>query len=94
MVVYDIVVDYRTGDSFSDEDIYGESVGIVTTDVAKAQENLYRIKEHYKKALASPNVDYRLTLLTDDGERHINPFWIGFFEELYNARIVVEDIDE
>ena len=88
---YDIEIDYTTGNSFNSERIYDESVGIVTSDLAKAKENLKRIKEHYENDSENPNYGKRfnLELLTDDGTRTISPFWIGYFETLHGAKIVV-----
>lgn len=90
---YDILIDYTTGDSFRSERIQGESVGIMTSDLNKAKENLRRIEDHYKNH--SEDVDFgarwSLKLLTDDGEREITPFWVGYFETLHGGRIVAED---
>ena len=88
---YDIEIDYTTGNSFNSERINGESVGIVTTDLAKAKENLKRIKEHYENDSEIPDYGkrYELVLLTDDGERTITPFWIGYFETLHGAKVAV-----
>jgi len=91
--VYEIEIDYTTGCSFSSERIIGEPIGIVTTDIIKAKENLKRIKEHYVNHADSPDFDikYTLKLLTDDGERTITPFWIGYFETLHGAKITTDD---
>lgn len=92
MTIYDISIDYTTGDSFSSTRIEAERVGIITTDIDKAKENLRRIKRHYENFTKDP--DYRgLTLLVDDGERTIVPFWIGYFETLHGAKVVEEDPD-
>lgn len=91
MTNYDIQIDYRTGDSFGSDDRV-ELLGIITSDLDKAKENLRRIKEHYLRHKDSANYgeDYELTLLTDSGERKIWPFWIGYFERLYGAEIVID----
>ena len=88
--MYDILIDYTTGDSFHSERITEESLGIVVSDVDKAKINLNRIKEHYKKYSDSPNSGdyYTLELLTDMETRVIYPFWIGYFETLHGAKIV------
>lgn len=93
MTMYDIEIDYTTGDSFGSERIEGESVGIVTSDLDKAKENLRRIKAHYEKYACdsdTPDERYELALLTDEGERTIFPFWTGYFETLHGAMIVTE----
>lgn len=91
--MYDIEIDYETGNSFGREECTGESVGIVTSDPAKAKENLKRIQEHYAVCRDNPDYGkrYSLPLLTDDGERTISPFWIGYFETLRGAKIVSID---
>ena len=96
MTMYDIAIDYTTGDSFSNEHIQAESVGILTSDLNKAKDNLSRIKHHYMKHVEDPNFGKRqkLMLLTDDGEREIYPFWIGYFETLHGAKIVIEEDNE
>lgn len=93
MPSYDIHIDYTTGHSLGSERVEAESVGIVTTDLEKAKENLKRIKDHYEKyADDGVGVDrFELTLLTDEGERTICPFWIGYFETLHGAKIVEDD---
>lgn len=93
MVVYDIYIDYTTGNSFNSERVHAESVGIATTNLEKAKENLRRIEQHYKEHHDSPDYGkrYELELLTDDGSRTICPFWIGYFETLHGAKISVED---
>ena len=48
---YDIAIDYQTGDSFNTESIKGERIGIITSDLDKAKENLLRIKKQYLKYL-------------------------------------------
>lgn len=92
MTTYNIEIDYTTGDSFNS---YREKelVGIVTTDLDKAKENVRRIKYHYENHAEDPDFykRYKLKLLTDEGEREIVPFWIGYFETLHGAKIVVED---
>ncbi len=93
MSTYDIEINYQTGDSFNSERVTNESLGIITTDINKAKENLKRIKEHYVKykgSSCSTDEGYRLNLLTDDGEREIRPFWIGYFKTLYGAKIVTD----
>lgn len=95
--MYDIEIDYTTGSSFGSERITNESVGIVTTSLEKATENLKRIRDHYKRYRGSENYGYHdewyeISLLTDDGERKVRAFWIGYFEKLHSARIVGNDI--
>jgi len=90
MTHYEIHIHYTTGDSFNTEEIYGESIGIVTTDIDKAKENLKRIAENHNSYIndVSGKYDFKLSLLTDDGERQVTPFWIGYFETLHKAEIV------
>jgi len=91
--MYDIEIDYTTGGSFSSERLK-ENICNVVSDLDKAKENLRRVKKHYIKYHDHPNFGkrYELTLLIDDGERTISPFWIGYFEELHGARVVT-DVD-
>lgn len=90
--MYDIEIDYGTGNSFHSERIRDERIGIVVSDIETATKNLNRIKKHYKQYEDNPNFGkkYSLKLLTDDGERTIIPFWIGYFETLYAARVVTD----
>lgn len=91
--MYDIEIDYTTGDSFNSERKTEESLGIVTSDMEMAKKNLKRIKAHYVKHDGA--WDYpTLTLLTDGGERTISPFWMGYFETLHGARIVELEDEE
>jgi hypothetical protein len=92
-MIYDIEIDYQTGDSFHTEEITGESLGIVTSDLDKAKENLKRIKERYIKNRGGEYDESLLTLLTDGENRVIHPFWEGYFETLRGARITAEDSD-
>jgi len=89
-MIYEIQIDYGTGDSFHSEDIEGEPIGIVNENLEMAKENLRRIKEHYKKYSDSSDFDerYELELLLDEGVHKITPFWIGYFETLHGAKIV------
>lgn len=94
MTIYDIAIDFTTGNSFNTERNSEERVGIVTTDLGLAKENLRRIKKHYEKHAADSNwcdAKYALTLLTDEGDRVISPFWIGYFETLHGAKIIEEE---
>ena len=96
--MYDILIDYRTGDSFGSEEIVDESTGFVTKSLDTAKENLRRIAEHYKKYHDNYDYDaddrFSLELLTDSGVRSINPFWLGYFETLHEARIVSIECDD
>lgn len=93
MPFYGIEIDYTTGSSFNSERIHRESVGIVTTDIDKAKENLKRIKDHYGECSENPDYGktFELELLTDDSTRTISPFWIGYFETLHGAKVVIDD---
>jgi len=86
--MYDIDIDYTTGSSFGSERST-EPLCNPVTSLEKAKENLKRIKKHYIECKDHPDFDkrYELTLLTDEGERTISPFWIGYFETLHGARI-------
>ena len=92
---YDILIDYTTGDSFGSNRTPDESLGIVTSDIDKAKENLKRIKDHYAANKDGNDCDnmFRLELLTDDGVRVITPFWVGYFETLHGAKIQTSDDD-
>jgi hypothetical protein len=90
--MYDIEIDYTTGHSFASErdtDLLGN-----ISSLKNAKENLKRIRAHYIECKDNPNSgkEYNLTLLTDEGERTIQPFWIGYFESLHGAKIV-KDVD-
>ena len=95
-VYYEIQIDYQTGDSFNTEEIEGEAIGLVNRDLDKAKENLKRIKDHYARCSDNPNTGdrYQLTLLQDEGEITITPFWIGYFETLRGANIVCSEEGE
>ena len=96
MTIYNIEIDYTTGNSFNSQRVNDEQLGIITTDLNKAKENLKRIKQHYTECRDNPNTgkEYELTLLTDEGSRTITPFWIGYFETLHGAKIIIgEDTD-
>ena len=84
---YDILIDYTTGDSFSSQRVYGESVGIVTSTLDDAKENLKRIKKQYEHYENDSTYRDSLDLLSEDGVRTISPFWIGYFETLHGAKI-------
>jgi len=91
---FEIMIDYTTGDSFNSERIEEEPLGIVNEDMDKAKENLDRIQAHWKK-YGNKGYDedaHDLKLIMDDGEeRTINPFWMGYFENLHGAKIVVQE---
>jgi len=91
--MYDIEIDYTTGNSFNQERSTTELCNPVT-DLDMAKENLKRIKDHYIHCKDNPDSDkeFELILLIDDGERTITPFWIGYFESLHGAKIIT-DID-
>lgn len=92
--IYSIEIDYTTGNSFGSERLQ-EEVGIVTTCIDKAKENLKRIKYHYLECSDNPNCgkQYDLELLYDEGVKNITPFWIGYFEELHGAKVTSNDPD-
>ena len=92
--MYDIEIDYTTGNSFGSERSKEPLCNPVTT-LEMAKENLKRIKKHYLECADNPNYDkrYDLVLLIDDGERKITPFWIGYFETLHGAK-VFQEMDE
>lgn len=92
--MHDIEIDFTTGSSFGSERTT-ELLGNVS-NLDNAKINLKRIKEHYIKCEDNPNTGdkYELTLLTDDGERTITPFWIGYFEILHGARVVADEDDD
>jgi len=96
MTIYNIHIDYTTGDSFNSEQVPAEPLDIVTTSLDTAKENLARIKAHYKECGDNPNFGkrYALELKTDDGVRIITPFWIGYFETLHGAKIVIDEDTE
>lgn len=97
MTIYNIHIDYTTGNSFGSERITDEPLGIVTTDSDKAKENLKRIKGHYlkyKDDSSCSNDKYQLKLLTDEEPRIISPFWLGYFETLHGAKIVADEDSE
>jgi len=91
-VMFDIEIKYKTGNSFGLHE-RTEMLGNPVSNFDDAKENLQRIKNHYKKHNDSPDFDedYELNVLIDDGERTITPFWIGYFEELLSAKIVLDE---
>ena len=94
--MYDIEIHYETGDSFGSSK-ETETLGLVTSSLKEAKENLQRIKEHYKLAKESPNFDKRYALSLKCGnkeERTISPFWIGYFESLISARIILVEEED
>ncbi len=95
-MIYEILIDYTTGDSFHYERITEEPLGIINEDLITAKENLKRIKEHWDKYGNGGYNDnaYRLKLLIDDGsERTVMPFWMGYFETLHGAKVSTEETD-
>lgn len=62
--MYTIEINYKTGDSFHDEN-RTEKIGMAWKDYDKAKEALDRIYEHHD-------------------------FWIGHFEDLHSAEIVLD----
>ena len=90
--MYDIEIDYTTGNSFGREretEILGNP-----SSLENAKENLKRIKEHYLKYAdkhSSTGEEYELELLTDHGARNIHPFWFGYFETLHGAKIIIDE---
>lgn len=84
--MYDILIDYRMADSLREEEVGDESLGIVVSTLEMAEENLRRIQEHDEEGSEED-----LTLQTDDGDRTISPFWVGYFERFRSARIVFEE---
>ena len=93
--MFDIEINYNTGNSFGSEQ-RTEPLDNPVSTLAMAKDNLQRIKEHYAECSDNPNFDkkYTLVLATDHGDREITPFWIGYFEELHGARIVNENRDD
>lgn len=90
--MYDIEIDYTTGNSFWRERST-ELLCNPVTDLSNAKENLKRIKKHYIECADHRNYHkrYDLKLLTDEGEISIVPFWIGHFEYLHGAKIVFDE---
>lgn len=91
MNLYDIEIDYTTGDSFGSE--RKTELLCNPTSINNAKENLKRIKEHYVRCKDNYNTDerYELELVTNEGTRKISPFWIGYFETLHGAKVVVDE---
>lgn len=93
-MIYEILIDYTTGDSFNSGRIREEPLGIVNEDLHKAKENLRIIREHWEKYGGKGYNDdaHSLRMLLDDGTfRTISPFWMGYFETLHGARIHSEE---
>jgi hypothetical protein len=88
-MMYDIEIDYTTGNSFG-RNRETDLLMVPVSSLEMAKENLGRIKKHYADHHDSPDYGkrYQLTLLTDNGEHTISPFWIGYFETLHGAKIV------
>ena len=88
---YDILITYQTGNSFGSETITDESIGIVTSTEEDAKYNLLQIKNDWIEN--GSDCMTSIVLKTDDGTRKYSPFWKGYFETLYTARIVKLDPD-
>ena len=91
-LMFDIEIHYQTGNSFNTEELT-EMLGNPVSSIEDAKTNLKRIKENYKKNRDAPNYakEYDIVLATDNGERKITPFWIGYFEKLISAKIVLDE---
>jgi len=89
-LMYDIEIDYTTGNSFNSERCK-ELMCNPVTDFEMAKLNLKKIKEHYNTCKEHPNCGkkFELTLQNDNGDITIRPFWIGYFESLHSAKIVL-----
>jgi hypothetical protein len=88
-MMYDIEIEYETGNSFGRHD-ETDLLLLPVSSLEMAKENLGRIKAHYAKYQDNPNTGtaYQLTLLSENGDHTIIPFWIGYFETLHGAKIV------
>lgn len=90
--MYDIEISYETGNSFH---TYTEttSVGAITDNIEDAKENLQRVKAHYEQQDMPYEKGYKpLILKTTDGERTWEwPLWIGHFEHLLEAKVMLVD---
>lgn len=94
--MYDIMIEYTTGNSFAKER-KKEPLCNPVTNLEDAKENLKRIKNHYVENRDNPNADKRfeLDLVTDNGGKTvISPFWIGYFEILHGAVIILDGDDD
>ncbi len=95
MTVYTIEVTYETGDSMDHYEVVDEVLGITSTDLAIAKENLRRIKTQFHEIGDLNNYGgCELTLLTDKGERTIDPFWLGYHENLIGVKIAIKRDDD
>jgi len=69
--MYDIEIDYTTGNSFNSERST-ELLCNPVSSISDAKKNLKLIKEHYIECKDNPNTgrQYELTLIIDDGDHH------------------------
>lgn len=106
--MYTIEITYQTGDSFgSNEET--DIVGYSWDSLDNAKESLQRIKEHYsyyqsknsrfREKVDKPSHykdDYSVVIVGNykDKVEEISAFWCGYFETLYEAKIIEEEDGE
>lgn len=102
--MYRIEIHYSTGNSFGIYETYEYLSSDGWSSLEICEKNLQRIKKHYEwflnqEKLPKPEFTssngYSLYLFVDNGSEYsIRPFWIGYFERLYGAKIVIENNNE
>lgn len=117
---YEILIKYRTGDSFGSDDAQ-ETIGAVFDTLEYAKDALVAIKEHYefheklernynkgecavirRKIELSPwvvkdhnSTNYSLKVqVNDNTSQVISAFWMGYFEQIYSAEIIFNEIND
>ncbi|MFA7287407.1 MAG: hypothetical protein WC055_00860 [Melioribacteraceae bacterium] len=103
--MYTIEITYQTGDYFGSHE-ETDIVGYSWDSLDDAKESLKRIKEHYsyyqaknsryREKVDKPNYykdDYSVVIVgnSKDKVESISAFWCGYFETLYEAKIIEEE---
>lgn len=105
-IKYQIRIDYKTGNSFESYETSDFLDGEPFENLEIAKENLKRIKavnDYHEQPYYSANKILRPEYYTEEGylklkadsgnEYQIYPFWIGYFECLLGAEIVLDQTD-
>lgn len=104
--MYKIKIDYRTGNSFNtynrEDYLEGtwQDLSVATQNIERIKQHYEWYEAKSSTYRASPKIpakpdfvadEYSLKLLLDNGNEYsISPFWVGYFETLYEASIKQE----
>lgn len=104
--MYKIEISYQTGDSFKTEDAeqfieyIWNDIKVVEQNLLRIKEHYEWYQDAQKrfntKNLVKPKFvhdkhDWSLLLVMDDGQEvYYSCFWIGYFETLYAAKVVMD----